>query len=132
MTDTVNTTIVEGAFNRLHIRYRKIDFTDGTLSFCTPPNGLTFDLFTGTDGSIRLWRFVGSVPVEKAGACFEYRKPEYPHTAIGFEVTEEGDLCFYAEQIINATDPQKEHRILKMISGYFEIISTVNFKNAEP
>lgn len=131
MTNTVNITIVEAAFDRLHIRYRKIEFTDGSLFFCTPLNGLTFDLFTGTDGSIRLWRFVGSAPVEKAGARFEYRKPEYPHTAIGLEVTEEGDLCFYAEQIINAANPQKKHRILKMISGYSEIISTVNFKNAE-
>lgn len=130
MTNTVNTTIVEEAFDHLHIKYRKIVFMGCTLFFCTSPNGLTFDLFTDTEGNVRLWRFVGSAPVEKAGTRSEYRKPEYPHTAIGLEVTKDGDLCFYAEQIINAATPQKEHRILKMISRYSEIISTANFKKA--
>lgn len=131
MTQTTNSIHVPIAeeFNHLNIRYRKIVFSDGELYFCTLTGGLTFDLFVGTDGLVRVWRFVSSVPVCKAGACIEYRKPEYPHMSLGFEVTEDGDLCFYAEQGIDANDSQKEHRVTKLIRNYAGIISTVNFSN---
>lgn len=131
MTKSVTITLAEAALNQLHNIYRKIDFTNGSLFFCTMPNGLTFDLFAGTNGSIRLWRFIASVPIDKSGVRFMCRKPEYPNMAIGFETTEEGDLSLFAEQTVDADDPKKEHRILKMIDGYSEMVSTMDFRNVK-
>lgn len=108
----------------LNIKYRKIDFKNGELYFCTLPSQLTFDLFEGIDGTIKLWSFVGSVPVSKAGMRCEYRSPDHPDTAIGFEVTDEGDLCLYAEQMVDADSPLRERRIFRMIAGYSEMITT--------
>ena len=124
MTNTENTSIAEAALYHLGIRYRRICLKDGILFFCSLPNELTFDLFMGLDGVIKLWRFVSSVSVSEAGMRCEYRRPDYLDTAIGFEVTDEGDLCLYAEQRVDADNPLRERRIFRMIAGYSEMITT--------
>lgn len=129
MTNTENASIVETALRHLGIRYRRICLKDGILYFCSLPNELTFDLFMGSDGVIKLWRFVSSVPVSKAGMRCEYRRPDHSDTAIGFEITGEGDLCLYAEQKVDTGNLLRKRRIFRMIAGYSEIITTGKFKN---
>ena len=127
--NTSNTIVAEEILNHLHLKYRRIVFSDGSLYFCTLESGLTFDLFLGVDASVRLWRFVNSVPISEAGVHVEYREPKYPHTSIGFEVTEDGDLCFYAEQFTNHDDPRCKKRIQRMIQGYCALICSADFRN---
>lgn len=125
MTNTENASIIaEMALRRLDIPYRRSCLKDGILYFCSLPNELTFDLFMGSDGIIKLWRFVSTVPVSKAGMRCEYRRPDHPDTAIGFEVTDECDLCLYAEQRIDADNPLRERRIFRMIAVYSKMITT--------
>lgn len=129
MINTTNTIMIPRIFDCLGIKYRKTDFPGGSLYFCTLPNQLIFDLFEGNDGTIKLWRFVDFAPASKAGMRCEYRKPDDPYSAFGLEVTEEGNLSLYAEQIIHANSPRRESRILRMVEGYSKMVSTAAFKN---
>lgn len=131
MTSKMNTTITQSVLNYLNIEYRKSDFSSGRLYFCTLPNQMTFDLFEGTDRTIRLWRFIGVAPICKFGTKWECQKQEYPLASIGLEVTEEGDLILYAEQTVDADDPQREFRIRKMVDGYSKMISTMDFRTID-
>lgn len=123
------TTLAEDELNKMHIKYDKNNFSSGILYFCTLPNGLTFDLFAGKDGTIRLWRFVSTMPVSKAGTCLAYRDPRRSHISFGFEVTEEGDLCFYAELAVDAGCQEKGDRIHNTIELYSALISEIDFKS---
>lgn len=111
--------------DRLRIKYRKLPCRDGAFYYCTIPfNGYTFDLQCGDkDNTVRIWRFIGTAPLSKAGRRCEYRNPHYPWAVIGMEVTDEGDVSFYAEQKIEMTDRKSAARIDKMISGYIDMIA---------
>ncbi len=126
-----NTTafFAEAALNHLSIHYRELPYRDGAFYFCKISDGLTFDLQLRDNGTIKMWRFVGTAPISNAGVRYEYRKPEYPHIAIGVEVTDEGDVSFYAEQDISVDNSRREERIFKMIKGYTELITRFSFEN---
>lgn len=111
--------------DRLRIKYRKLPCRDGAFYYCTIPfNGYTFDLqCEDKDNTVRIWRFIGTAPLSKAGRRCEYRNPHYPWAVIGMEVTDEGDVSFYAEQKIEMTDRKSAARIDKMISGYIDMIA---------
>lgn len=128
MTNTV-TSIAAAILNRLGISYRGFSCGKGAFFYCKiPTDGYTFDLQYDEDGTIRLWRFVGTAPISKAGKRYECRKPNYPHTAVGIEVTDEGDLSFYAEQKIDPHDSSREECIIRMIEGYVSMIANMNFE----
>lgn len=128
MTNTV-TPIAEAALNRLGITHRDLPCRNGEFYFCTiPSTGTTFDLQCGEDDTIRLWRFVDTTSLSKAGMRCEYRKPSHPHTVIGLEVTDEGDVSLYAEQRIDGNAPQRESRIVRMIEGYTSMVSNMDFE----
>lgn len=123
MKNTV-TSIAEATFERLGISYKKLPCRKGEFFYCKSPTGdATFNLKYDENGIIRLWRFVATAPISKAGKHCVYRKPDYPYAKIGIEVTDEGDVCFFAEQAIDINDPQKIFRIDKMISGYINLIA---------
>ena len=94
----VSASISQAALDRLHIQYRKLVLASGSLFFCVLQNGLTFDLYEAHSGRIELWRFVGSMPAETKGTRCEYRPLENSHLAIGYEVDEEGNICFYTSR----------------------------------
>lgn len=128
MTNTV-TPIADAVLNRLGIPHRDLPCRKGEFYFCTiPTTGTTFDLQCGEDGSIRLWRFVDATSLSKAGMRCEYRKPSHPHTAIGLEVTDEGDVCFYAEHRIDGSDSQRESQIIRMVGSYASMVSNIDFE----
>ena len=111
--------------DRLRIKYRKLPWREGAFYYCTiPSNGYTFDLqCEDKDNTVRIWKFIGTAPLSKAGRRCEYRNPHYPWAVIGMEVTDEGDVSFYAEQKIEMTDRKSAARIDKMISGYIDMIA---------
>ena len=124
MKNTV-TSMSGVVLDRLRIKYRKLPCRDGAFYYCTiPSNGYTFDLqCEDKDNTVRIWRFIGTAPLSKAGRRCEYRNPHYPWAVIGMEVTDEGDVSFYAEQKIEMTDRKSAARIDKMISGYIDMIA---------
>lgn len=127
-TNTTCTSIVNIALTKLNVKCRKVQLSDGVLLFCTLPNGLTYDLSVCKDGSIRLWRFVGTTSISKAGTRIEYRNPRCPDAAVGFEVTDEGDICLYAENKIDFDNPHSIKSICKLIEGYSSMIINISFK----
>lgn len=123
MSSTVVST-AGAALNHLGINYRDFPCRSGELYFCTiPENGLTFDMQYDENGLIQLWRFVGTASGFKAGTRCEYRKADNSNATIGILVTDEGDICFYAEQIIDSKDPEGDTRMKRMIKRYTEMIS---------
>lgn len=113
---------VLAAFDCLGIHYRGYPCKGGTLYFCTiPASGLTFDLKYREDGTIKLWRFVGTAPVSKPAVKYEYRRPGAPCSAVGIEITDDGDISLYAEQTIDENDADRNARIKRIISGYVKI-----------
>jgi len=118
--------LAQTALDNLGIHYRELPCREGTFYFCTLSNGVTFDLQHNRDGTVKLWRFVAELRASKAGTRWECCKEEEPETVIGLEVTE-GNVSFFAQQIIGEDDPRREARILQMIKGYIEAISTMDF-----
>ena len=130
MRQTADLNYAGAALSRLGILYRDLPCRNGELYFCTiPSNGITFDLQYSKDGTIRLWRFVSTTTISKAGVRCEYRKQNYPHAVIGIEVTDEGDISLFAEQKIDGDDPRSEARFLKMLHGYTELIDHSSIRN---
>lgn len=130
-TDTMNTTaiIIESIFNQLGISYRAFPVRWGKLYLCKlMNNNLTFNLQFHESGTIKVWRFIDTVPFPKEGAKFEYCKAEEPYVSIGYEVTDDGDISFYTQQKIDLKDNRREERMIKMIKDYSEIISRISLR----
>ena len=117
-----NVSTLGGALSRLGINYRDFPCRSGEFYFCTiPEKKLTFDIQYEDNGLIRLWRFIGTAPASKAGKRCEYRASKYPSAVVGMEVTDEGDVSFYAEQKVDITDSRSAVHIDKMISRYINL-----------
>lgn len=115
----------KGTLKRLHIAYRELPCRNGWFYCCKNPDGISFDIKIDNQGMIRLWRFIGTAPLSKSGSRCEYRNPQQPYSVVGMEVTDDGDVSFYAEQKIDATDVKCASRIDRMISRYINMISEV-------
>ena len=88
-------------------------------------NSIRWGLDIDDHGIIRLWKFIGTAPLSKSGNRCEYRNSQQPCSAVGIEVTDEGDVSFYAEQKVDVTDAKSAARIDRMISRYINMISDV-------
>ncbi len=129
MKMTADLNFTEESLNRLCIAYRELPCKNGWFYYCkSSVDGVSFNIKTDDDGTIRLWRFVGTAPISRAGKRCEYRRPEYPHAVVGMEVTEEGDLCFYVELKIDPTDSDREDCITHIIDNYVSMISNMCLK----
>lgn len=117
-----NVSTLGAALSRLGIKYRDFPCRSGEFYFCTiPEKKLTFDIQYEDNGLIRLWRFIGTAPASKAGRRCEYCTSKSPHAVVGMEVTDEGDISFYAEQKVDITDSRSAVRIDRMISSYINL-----------
>ncbi len=103
---------------------------NGEFYFCTVPTDkrITFNLRVSPSRTIRLWRFIGTVPLSAAGHRWEYRKPGGPRALIGLEVTAEGDVCLFAEQDLEPQGAQNRARIARMLVGYIHLIASLSDK----
>ena len=129
MIDTKTTIASNNIYYTLkknNIQYRQFELKDENLFFCTLPNGLTFDILIKQD-EIKLWRFVGTTSVSKAGTKMEYHLPDKPYT-FGFEVTDEGDICFYAHQKIDLDDSKTIDSLKDIIYAFTNIITSINIE----
>ena len=117
-----NVSTLGATLSRLGINYRDFPCRSGEFYFCTiPEKKLTFDIQYENNGLIRLWHFIGTAPASKAGRRCEYRTAKSPHAVVGMEVTDEGDISFYAEQKVDITDSRSAVRINRMISSYINL-----------
>lgn len=126
-----NVSTLGTILSRHGINYRDFPCRSGEFYFCTiPEKKLTFDLQYNENGLMRLWRFVGEAPASKAGRRCEYRASQYPYTVVGIEVTDEGDISFYAEQKVDINDSRNIARIDRMISGYVNLLMDDSLSHA--
>ena len=127
MRVTADLNFVEESLKRLRIVYRALPCKNGWFYYCkNTSNGISFDIKLTDDGTVRLWRFVGNAPIFKAGKRCEYRRPEYPHAVVWVEITDEGDLCFFAELKIDPSDSEREICIPHMIESYLSVITNTS------
>ena len=110
---------------RLHITYKEFPCRTGGLFLCKKPDGISFDIKIDDNGFIRLWRFIGKAPLSKSGSRCEYRNPHKPFSVVGMEVTDEGDVSFYAESKLDLTDAKSAVQVDRMISRYINMISNI-------
>lgn len=129
MTNTIFKTI-RSEFARFNISYRRLSCVSSEIYFCRIPTGMTFNLKCESDGTIKLWRFVGSVPLSKAGIRYEYPLPNDSQVVLGLEVTSDGDISFYEEGKICSDGAERESQIRRMIENYIVLICSKNFKRA--
>lgn len=115
--------VAEAELYRLGIRYRKLDCTGGMFYYCRLPDGITFDLFAGDDGSVKLWRFVSAALPSESFIKYEYQDPAIPGFSIGLEVTEEGDVSFYVQRQIDPESPERAELMYKTIAGYAAMLA---------
>lgn len=114
---------------RLGINYRELSCSNREFFYCKiPANGLIFDLKYGEEYIIRLWRLVRTALISKARMRCEYRQSSYPHTLIGIEVADKGDVSLYVEQKTDRNDFRREARIVRMHEGYFKMIFCMDFE----
>lgn len=122
--------VVEAALKQLGIDYREYPFREGRLFFCKlPGNDLTFDLQYSEDGTIHLWRFVNGKFASWAGKRCEYRKPKDYHSAIGIDVSEDGETSLFVEQMIDENEPEQEAHIKRIISSYVNLLSDSSIRS---
>lgn len=115
-------TYFDEVLHHLEIKFRKLVGQDNLLYFCTDSaSGLTFDLEYKKNNTIRLWKFIGTTSVLKARKKWVYQKDHDSPTLFGMEVTDEGDICFYAEQTVNRNDLKNNTSIPKLIRNYNDI-----------
>lgn len=110
-------SIIELALLEFGVRYRKLG---DALYFCILPNSLTFNLRCSDDDTLRMWRFVDSAPLDRAGTRFAcYRA----NATLGVEITDEGNVELFAEYRYDHKAPDIEQRIRKMLTGYINMIT---------
>ena len=120
--------ILEVVLDDLEMKHRKLPCRNGALYYCKiPSSSCSFDLQCNENGVIRMWRFVGRTTAAKAGTRYEYRNRADLYTAVGVEVTEEGDISFYAEQRIDVNDSNESAHIRVMIIIYMKMIFEIDF-----
>lgn len=118
-------SIARTSLEYLGIRYRAALLPRGCLCFCTLTGGLTFNLFMGSDGQVRLWRFVGTATMNSAGTGVAFRRGDTLPVAVGFEVTEEGDIRLYARQLLPDSEAN-ENRMVRIIRAFCDLLSDLN------
>ena len=117
---------IEAVFDRLEIEYRKLACGDGLLYFCTPANGVTFDLFVDPEGNVKLWRFVAAVPDAGDAVKCEYRGPGFPWDIIGLEVTGEGEVIMFVTRKVDGTSARCGTDLSCMIASYCEMTARLH------
>lgn len=122
MINTVR-SIIEIALLESGVRYRKLG---DDVYFCMLLNGLTFDLRCSDGDTLRMWRFVDSDPISKAGTRFVCCRA---NATLGVEITEEGEVELFAEYRYDYKSPDIEQRIRKMLTGYIDMI--MQYKRAK-
>lgn len=111
------------------ISFRKIDYRNGTLYLCRTPFGQTFNLRLKNNQSIKIWSFVGSVPVKNINVRYVYKKPADSSSTVGIEITDEGDISFYVLQTLDLKHDKS--RIRSLIESYSKVISNTVFQAAK-
>lgn len=93
------------------------------LFFCKSTYGHTFNLCMENNQTLKLWSFIGEVPVKSTKVQYKWEKTNDSYTVVGIEVTDEGDLNFYALQTIGSNEKLIANRAHKLIDCYVESLT---------
>ena len=124
-------TTINEIFTYNKISFRKIDFKNGCLYLCTTSFGLTFNLRLNNNQSIKIWSFIGTISTDKAGNKYEWKKENTSYPVGGIEITREGDLSFYMEDVLKFDEPVDRCKIADLITIYVNMIPYIFFKSID-
>lgn len=116
-----NNSIINDSLADMGIIYREIQFKKGTLFFCELLNGCSFNICFNNNRTIKIWSFIGTVSIRRAGTKYEWRGTADTSMRMGLEVTGDGDVNFYISDTLESKDI-KEH-IDQLIEWYSSIIT---------
>ncbi|MBE6752768.1 MAG: hypothetical protein E7559_00190 [Ruminococcaceae bacterium] len=126
MTDT---KAFESILDKENVKYRSFNLAEGKLFFCSAEDGLTFDAFWGTNGVLRIWRYVlTNLPLGVRGKCFRSSVPNRENAFVRLEITDDGCLNLTAEQQLTDVSQVGEH-MEKHLSGFISSIRQIDFRS---
>lgn len=105
------------------IAFRKIECSDGILYLCETSYGQTFNLRMRNNQELKIWSFIGSTSIVRAGAKYERKNENDSYPFCGIEITDEGDLSFYINDILAIDGSTAIDRIQNLITTYVNMIS---------
>lgn len=115
--------------NSLGIEHREVNLKKDILFFCKTPSGQTFNVQLKNNQMVKIWSFVSSTAVEKAGSRYEFITCADGHTKAGIEVTTEGDLSYYMTQTINFDQKRSVESLYRNIDSYLQMLFYIKLKN---
>lgn len=107
---------IEGALQRLHISFRRIDLSQSTLYFCNTQD-TTFNLSLDSDGKLQIGRFLPvNVPADSEIAKIERQFED--HTAC-LETTEDQLFHFYVSlDLEDIPEEERQETVFRRIVGF--------------
>lgn len=105
---------------RLNINYREIGINKKSLFLCETPHGITFNLCFENNPVIKIWSFIGTLPIDRAGTKYEYKNKNNSYPVSGVEITAEGDLNFYMTDILDYNEITCKDKIQNLITKYLD------------
>lgn len=124
-------TTINEIFTVNKISFRKIDFKNGVLYLCTTPFGRTFNLGLKNNQSIKIWSFIGITSIDRAGNKYEWENENTSYPVGGIEITGEGDLSFYMEDVLIFDKNVDRCKIANLITIYINMIPHILSRSFE-
>ncbi len=90
------------------------------LFFCESNYGYTFNLCLKNNQTLKIWSFIGEFPDKKTKVQYKLEKINDSYTIVGIDVTDDGDLNFYALQTIGSNKILIVNQVHKLIGCYME------------
>ena len=123
----------EAALGRLGIRFHRALLADGAIFFCRQADGTTFDLLMESSGLVRVWRFLESgLSPRRSGGPGAWQTSRDGSLSAGFELTDEGDLCCFAQQRIPPDARDQEARVARQLAWFTRLLELLGHPCLRP
>ena len=120
--DYINT--IDEAFTNKRIAFRRIECSDNVILYlCETSYGQTFNLHIRNYQELKIWSFIGTTSIARAGAKYERKNENDSYPICGIEITDDGDLSFYMKDILAIDGSTAIDRIQNLITTYVNMIS---------
>lgn len=118
-------TTINETFANNRIAFRAINCRNGILYLCKTSFGQTFNLHIRNNQSIKIWSFIGTTSIDRAGTKYEWKNENDSYPIGGIEITDDGDLSFYMTDILAIDEPTVMDNIQKIITTYVNMLPNI-------
>lgn len=118
-------TTINKTFTNNRIAFREIDCRNGILYLCETSYGQTFNFNLQDNNSVKIWSFVGTASIDKAGTKCEWKSENDLYPIGGIEITDDGDLNFYMTDILTLDEPTGMVKVKNMITIFVTLFPLV-------